>query len=351
MSEASKRKTAVLVGAGMVAGTHVSAIAGIGAKLRLKGIVSRSGTNAQKLAMQATSELNEEVMVFDSIHDVAADPDIDFAIVVTPPNARVDLIEPLAAAGKHILLEKPIGRNLGEAKAIVEVCETTNVHLGIVFQHRVRASSRKAMALVQTGELGELGIADIRVPWWREQSYYDEPGRGSYARDGGGVMISQAIHTLDLALRLTGPVKSVLAMAKTSTFHRMESEDFVVAGLEFANGAVGSMMASSASFPGAAESITLHFEKASMHLEAGQLIVSWRDGQVETFGDVAGTGGGADPMAFTHEWHQEVIEDFVDALNGASVKMISGREALAVHALIEASTLSAQSGSKQYLES
>lgn len=129
----------------------------------------------------------------------------------------------------------------------------------------------------------------------------------------------------------------------------MESEDFVVAGLEFVNGAAGSMTASTASFPGTPETITLHFDHASLHLEAGQLRVSWRNGMVENFGEESNTGGGADPMAFTHEWHQEILENFSNALNGNSAPIISGKQALAAHELIDATIRSARSGSKQTL--
>ncbi len=119
------------------------------------------------------------------------------------------------------------------------------------------------------GTLGRLGLAEIAVPWWRDQSYYDEPGRGTYARDGGGVLISQAIHTIDLALSLTGPVASVQAMTATTRFHKMEAEDMAVAGLRLSPRAPwAASPPRPPSFPGAAESIRLHFDAASLHLEA-----------------------------------------------------------------------------------
>jgi hypothetical protein len=158
------------------------------------------------------------------------------------------------------------------------------VPLGVVFQHRMREASQAALALVRGGTLGALGLAEISVPWWREQAYYDEPGRGTYARDGGGVLISQAIHTIDLALTLTGPVASVQAMTGTSRLHDMEAEDMAVSGLRFANGGLGWLTASTASFPGRSESITLHFEKASLHLAEGVLQVHWRDGRPRHMG-------------------------------------------------------------------
>jgi predicted dehydrogenase len=198
---------------------------------------------------------------------------VDIALILTPPDARASVIAPLAKVGKAILLEKPMGRTLAEAEEVVTICEAAGVPLGVVFQHRMREASSRRARLCEGGSLGALGLAEISVPWWREQAYYDEPGRGTYARDGGGVLISQAIHTIDLALTLTGPVASVQAMTGTTPLHRMEAEDAAVSGLRFGNGALGWLTASTASFPGRSESITLHFEKASLHLAEGVLRV------------------------------------------------------------------------------
>ena len=331
----------------MVARTHVAALAATD-HVRLLTIVSRDKSRATALATEASALLGYEVAASNDLEAVAAQQ-ADFAIVVTPPNARAPLIQPLAQAGKHILLEKPVARNTREALDVVNLCHEAGVRLGIVFQHRMRAASQKAAELVAGGSLGELGVCEIAVPWWRDQSYYDEPGRGTYSRDGGGVLISQAIHTIDLALSLTGPVSRVRAMTSTTRFHRMESEDYVVAGLTFRSGAVGSLIASTASYPGSAESITLHYDNASLHIASGVLRVDWRDGRSERFGAEATTGGGADPMAFTHEWHQGIIEDFVDALNTGRDPIVTGRDALASHRLIDAITHSAQTGTQEDL--
>lgn len=189
---------------------------------------------------------------------------------------------------------------------------------------------------VESGALGAIGLVRVSVPWWRDQTYYDEPGRGSYSRDGGGVLISQAIHTLDLMLSIAGPVSEVQAVAATTPFHRMESEDFVAGGLRFVNGASGALMATTAAFPGGAESITIDCEKASAQLQSGTLTIAWRDGSTETVGEVAGTGGGADPMAFPHDWHRDLISAFVEAVRAGRAPAASGREALLVHQLIDA---------------
>lgn len=327
-----------LVGAGMVAKTHLAAIRDA-AGVALRGIAARSPDRAKTLLTDWP-----DARLYPDVAAIAADPEVKVAIIVTPPDARLDLIAPLVKAGKHILLEKPVARTTAEAEQVVTTCADAGATLGLVFQHRMRAASRAAADLIASGALGALGLAEITVPWWREQAYYDEPGRGTYSRDGGGVLISQAIHTIDLALSLTGPVASVQAMTATTGFHDMEAEDFACAGLRFANGAVGSLTASTASYPGGAEAIVLHFDKASLRLDSGVLTVSWRDGRVETHGAAVGTGGGADPMAFTHDWHQSILEDFVSAVREGRDPVVTGQDALASHRLIDAIVASSRAG-------
>jgi predicted dehydrogenase len=333
-----------MIGTGMVARTHLLAIRDVRLPARLVGVMARNPDRAARFAAEATETLSADVEVYPDIATICRDTRVDVVLVLTPPDARRSLIEPLASASKAILLEKPVGRTLDEAEAIVTLCEEAEVPLGIVFQHRMREASIAAKTLVDSGTLGALGLAEIAVPWWRDQAYYDEPGRGTFARDGGGVLISQAIHTIDLALTLTGPVAEVRAMTGTTRLHRMEAEDMAVVGLRFANGALGWLTATTAAFPGASEGITLHFEHASLRLAEGVLEVRWRDGRSETHGAAATTGGGADPMAFTHDWHTWVLEDFLLARTKGRTPAIPGREALAAHRLIHAITASAEAG-------
>ena len=238
-----------------------------------------------------------------------------------------------------------------QAKAIVETCNRAGVRLGVVFQHRFRAASEKLAELIQSGKLGTIHVVRANVPWWRDQAYYDEPGRGSYARDGGGVLISQAIHTLDLMLSLTGPVASVQAICATTPLHRMEAEDVTAAAMQFANGAVGMLFASTASYPGEAESLQFDFDHAAATLKAGVLTLHWRDGRVDTFGgEAAGTGGGADPMAFPFDWHQSLIADFAEAIRTGRDPRVTGAMALDVHRLITALEQSSRDGQRIGLE-
>ncbi len=318
-----------LIGLGMVSKTYGDAIAKC-ETVDLSLVYARS-PDAREAFLSDWPQLNARAA--SNVDEIAAS-DVDFVILTTPPNARSEIVETLAAAGKPILMEKPVERTLDAATALVERCEAAGVPLGIMLQHRARPVVADLRAVI--GDLGPLRMAEVNVPWWRPQAYYDEPGRGTYARDGGGVMISQAIHTMDLMLSLTGPVAEVSAMSATTGFHDMESEDFVCAGLRFANGAVGQLFATTASFPGRGETVTLHFAEGSAHLEAGQLKIDRRDGKSEVLGQAATSGAGADPMAFTSDWHRFVIEDFAQSLTDKRAPLVAGRDALEVHRLIAA---------------
>ncbi|MHA7874258.1 Gfo/Idh/MocA family protein [Roseivivax sp.] len=323
---------AVMIGTGMVARTHVQAFADQ-EEVTLSGIVGRSRDRASAFIEAECGALPDRPAAL-TLEEVCADDSLDFAVITTPPSERAPLVEALASAGKGLLVEKPLERDLRRASGLVETCERAAVPMGVVLQHRMRDPVRRLQAM--QADFGPLRMADIRVPWWRDQSYYDAPGRGTYARDGGGVLLTQAIHTLDLVLALGGPVSEVQALVATTGFHRMEAEDFAVVGLRFAGGAVGSVMATTAAYPGGAETLTLHYDRASVTLDAGRLDIRWQDGRTEVLGETAASGGGADPMAFSHAWHRDILTDFCAALRDGRPPLIPGRAALRVQALIEA---------------
>ncbi len=330
-----------LIGAGMIAKTHVAALSALQDTARLRAIVSRHPVRALPLAAQYAGNRPE---LTSDLEAVAANPNIHLAIVATPPSIRHEVIEVLVKAGKHILLEKPVGRSIEEAQEVVEICKHAGVALGVLFQHRMRASSIAAARLVADGDLGKLGLVEIEVPLWRDQSYYDELGRGTYARDGGGVMLTNAIHSIDLALSLTGPIASVQAMTATTFLHQMEAEDFAVAGLKFACGAAGSFVASTAMYPHRTEVIRLHFERASLRIDKNALEIDWRDGRHELTGQTGNDQAIAPLSGGRHEWHQAVIEDFIDAVATGRKPMVTGHEALVSQEVIAAIELSSRSG-------
>ncbi|MHB2267086.1 Gfo/Idh/MocA family protein [Aliihoeflea sp. PC F10.4] len=319
-----------IVGVGMVAGTHVRALEDLRDIAKVEGVYAR---DADRLAGFCTQWSLPQARTFE---DMLENPSIEVLIILTPPNARLEYVRAAGAAGKHILLEKPLERNTVAAQELVDIAKQAGVTMGVLFQHRFREVSVRLSELVASDALGQLALVQVNVPWWRPQTYYDEPGRGTYKRDGGGVLISQAIHTLDLMLTYTGPVAEVVALMSTTRLHHMEAEDFAAAGVTFKSGAAGSIVATTASYPGAAESIELHFERASALLRSGTLTISHHDGRIETFGEAAGTGGGADPMAFPHDWHASAQRDFIEAVRDKRSPSVTGEEALKVHRLIDA---------------
>jgi UDP-N-acetyl-2-amino-2-deoxyglucuronate dehydrogenase len=330
-----------LIGAGMIAPTHIAALSAIQPQLCLRTVVS----NRPERATHYASQYAGPAPLFTAdLAQVLGDPTIQMAIVATPPSVRIDLITALAGSGTHILLEKPVARTLDEAQQVVDICDRARVTLGVLFQHRMRAPSVAAARLIASGSLGRLGHVEIAAPLWRDQAYYNELGRGTYARDGGGVLLTQAIHTIDLALSLTGPVTSVRAMTATTPLHQMEAEDFAVAGLTFANGAVGSLIASTASFPQRPETITLHFTHASLCVGTSNLSLKWRDNRPCEDAQITGPATDAGPAIAKHEWHQAVIEDFATALRQGHPPMVTGHAALAAHQLITAIEESSRTG-------
>ncbi len=333
-----------LIGVGMVGGTFADALRGLDGRVRLTGVLGRRPESAQVF-------LDGQGMggrAYGSVDEIASDAEVNFVILATPPNARTEIVQTLARAGKPILMEKPVERSLTAARQICQICEDAGVPLGIVFQHRARPSVSALRE--RLSETGPLQAVEIHVPWWRPQSYYDEPGRGTYERDGGGVLLTQAIHVIDLALQFTGPVRDVMALTGTTAFHKLEAEDFVSAGLVFENGALGSLMATTASFPGRSGEIFLHYKAVSARLASNLLELHWQDGRLETLGTATATGAGADPMAFGAELHGAVVMDFANAVESGRDPLATGWSALRVHRVIEAIEASSRSGQRVSVE-
>lgn len=196
----SKKIGVGVIGTGMAAKPHALALNDLTDIINVKAIYSRNKDKCYSFAK------NYDFETANSIQQISENNNIDMVILITPPNQRLELVREFSKAGKHILMEKPIERSTTQAEEIVKICEKNNVMLGIVFQHRFRESSIKLKSLIDENALGSIYSVQVNIPWWRDQSYYDEPGRGTYERDGGGVLISQAIHTLDQMINLIGQV-------------------------------------------------------------------------------------------------------------------------------------------------
>ncbi len=320
-----------LIGLGMVAGVHAHSLMDLAERAEVVAAFSPSAARREAFAARFPFP------TVDSLQAIIADPSIDTVVVITPANTHLDIVRRAAAAGKHVLLEKPVEITTARATELVELCEAAGVTLGIVLQHRQRATSLALRAALAEGRLGDLAGCSTVIRLWRPQSYYDEPGRGSFARDGGGVLMSQGIHTLDLMLSLAGPVREVRGYAATSALHRMETEDMVMAALRYENGAIGTVDATTAAYPGFPERIELIGTRGTAVLAGTSLEIALLDGTRQSIAPMATPGGtGADPMAFPHDWHRNVLTDFLDALDSGGRPTVTGREALRVHRLIDA---------------
>lgn len=327
----NKKHRAAIVGLGMAHGQHLQSLRDLADRVEIAAAHSPSAERREKFA-----KANPDLSVTSDLDAIFADPSINVILVLTPPRSHLDLVERCAAAGKHVLLEKPVEVTTERAERIVAAMERAERRLAIMLQNRFREGSRRLTVAMRAGELGPLISGSTQVRWWRSPDYFAQPGRGMKARDGGGVLITQAIHTLDLFQSLTGPIVQVAAMAITSPLRRIDTEDVVAAAIRFASGAVGTIDATTVAYPGFSERIELACEKATAVLTAGDLVIHWKDGREERVVSDQGSGGGADPMAFSHKGHKALIADFLDAIDQGREPEVSGRAALAVHRLIDA---------------
>lgn len=319
-----------IVGLGLAVEPHARALQELGARVDVRWAHSRSQERRdafnRKYPWRTTGR----------IEDILEDPAVRSLLLLTPPASHLELAERAAAHGKHILIEKPLALTSREATAIVDTTRSAGVTLGVVLQHRHKPNAVRLTEILRSGALGSIEAASASIPWWRPQSYYDEPGRGTMARDGGGVLMTQAIHTLDLFRSLIGPVAKVAGKAKTTALHRMETEDFAAALFVTIAGAVATMTATTAAYPGSAETIRLVGSKGTAVLDGNALAVSYLSGSEEKIDSDAGTGSGADPMAFSAGPHKSLIQDFLDAVEKKRPPIVTGEDALATQRLIDA---------------
>jgi UDP-N-acetyl-2-amino-2-deoxyglucuronate dehydrogenase len=319
-----------IVGLGMAVAPHAKSLLDLKDRVEVAGAYSPSAERRAKFASQFPFKL------CDRLEAILEDRTVGAVLVLTPPNTHLDLVERCAGAGKHVLLEKPLEISTPKAERLVEVMRKKNLKLGIVLQHRFRPAAEKLRDILKEGKLGQLVSASAMVPNWRPQSYYDQPGRGTKARDGGGVLLTQGIHTLDLFLSLAGEAVAVKSVFTTTSVHRMETEDLVAAAVRFENGALGVVHATTAAYPGFPERIELIGTHGTALLQGTSLDVQLQDGERIQFSTDAGGGGtGADPMAFPHDWHRGVLGDFLDAIAEGREPRVNGEEALKVHRFID----------------
>jgi predicted dehydrogenase len=254
-----------LVGCGVIAPTHVRALRDLQGRAELVVCSDVVPERAEALAA-------EFGITAAPYADVLADPTIDAVTVCTPSGLHAEVGVPALLAGKHVIVEKPMEVTVEACDRLLEAQATSGATLAVISQHRFDTASQAVKVALDDGELGRLVLAEARVPWYRTQEYYDSgEWRGTYALDGGGALMNQGVHTLDLLRWICGPVQRVFATARTAAHERIEVEDVVCATLEFANGAVGTLMATTSAYPGFPASLSVHGTAGGAVIEGDRL--------------------------------------------------------------------------------
>jgi UDP-N-acetyl-2-amino-2-deoxyglucuronate dehydrogenase len=283
--------------------------------------------------------------------EVCRDPEVDFVDVCTFPDFRLQPVQACAAAKKHIQVQKPIATNLETARAMIETARSAGIQLGVVSQHRFDDASLFISKAIAEGRLGKILQADAYVKWYRSPEYYARPIKGSWAVEGGGALINQAIHQVDLLLWLIGPVREVFALWQLGALHKIESEDVISALLRYQNGAQGVIQAATAFWPGYTERIEIHGTRGTAIL-AGDKLRAWDvrdyDGEPPPLAKEV-LSGSADPMAIPLEPFERQFRDFGEAIRTGRKPAVSGEEGYRALELVLAAYRSCREGNKVVL--
>jgi UDP-N-acetyl-2-amino-2-deoxyglucuronate dehydrogenase len=320
-----------LIGGGNISRTHARAATAIpGVK-----ISAVFGVNQKKVA-----GLCREVggQPYHDFHAFLAHRPLDMVIIGSPSGLHAEQGMAAARQGLHVLVEKPIDTTEQKADALIAVCEKSKVRLGVIFQDRFKADIRLLKQLISDGALGRVLLADARVKWYRPPEYYsDSRWRGTWAFDGGGALMNQGIHTVDLLLWLLGDVVSLRARTAT-LLHRIETEDTALALLEFAGGAMGILEVTTTAYPGYPRRLELTGTEGTIVLEQDRIVTAdFKRGFPDIVSREPGEGNASasSPVVTDFRGHQSAIEDFIHAIQQDSAPACDGREGSRSVALIE----------------
>jgi predicted dehydrogenase len=291
--------------------------------------------------------------IYTELAPVLARPDVDVIIVTTPSGAHLEPAVAAAQAGKHVVVEKPLEITLERCDRIIDACEHHGVKLCTIFPSRFGDANQALKAAVAAGRFGRLTLGETTCKWWRPQSYYDDGGwKGTQALDGGGALMNQAIHNVDLLSWMMGPATHISGFTATLAHERIEVEDTAVACLRFANGALGIIEATTSVHPGLAKTIAVHGDHGTVVIEQDD-VLRWEltpekpDDRIikERFAQKSGASGGAsNPAAISHTGHARQLADFVRAIETGTAPAVDGREGRKAVEIILAIYRSAQTG-------
>lgn len=340
-----------IIGLGMISEFHAKAIENIkGARLvgGYDPVPSRAEDFARRHSCRSYSSLD------DFLHD----DDISIVTIATPSGLHLDGAVAAANTKHHVIVEKPLEITPDRCRQIVECCRKNNVRLSGIFPSRYHEASRIIKDAIDKGRFGRIAFADAQIKWYRSQEYYDSGAwRGTWKMDGGGCLMNQGIHAIDLLQWFMGPVEEVTAFAGTLGHERIEVEDTAAAVLRFSNGAIGTIEGTTCAYPGMLKRIEIMGTDGTAILEE-ESIVKWEfrnpmegdDDIRERYGSATSTGGGAsDPSAIGFYGHQKLFESFIDAVLSGREPEIDGESASKAVEIICASYESARTGKTIWL--
>ncbi|MDR0709597.1 MAG: Gfo/Idh/MocA family oxidoreductase [Spirochaetaceae bacterium] len=307
-----------IVGAGMIAGIHAQAIESV-EDAYLAGVYDLIPENAARFAA------DRRCKAYASYQDMLSDPAVCAVSVCTPSGLHFDNAFRAIQAGRHILIEKPMCLNLKDADELIGAGKAAGVLISVVSQLRFSPDIAKLKKALEDGVFGRIVLADILMKYYRTEEYYrGSAWHGTLGVDGGGALMNQGIHGVDLLVHLCGPVRSVAAHSRTMV-HPIETEDVIAVLLEFESGALGVIEASTAAYPGSPRRLEISGEYGTAVLEENR-IVSWKtvngDEAIQPSG--AGTSGANDPKAIGFRDHAKQIGNMVAAINGEEDLVIDG---------------------------
>ena len=321
-----------LIGAGNISDTHARAAAAIPG-VAVAAVYAPTRERAQRLASRFGAE------AYDTLDGLLDHRPLDMVAIGSPSGHHAEHGIAAASRGLHVLVEKPIDVSVARADALIAEADRKHVTLAVIFQDRLKPDARQVKALIDAGKLGTPILATGHVKWYRPPEYYGESRwRGTRELDGGGALINQGIHTVDLLLWLFGPVRRVFARAGTK-LHQIEVEDTVVATLEFANGALGTLEAATSAYPGYSRRLELTGSEGTVVIDGDTLTtIDLRGASAsERSGRAApATASASSPVVADAAAHQRVFEDFLHAIATRTAPACDGREGRRSVELVEA---------------
>jgi predicted dehydrogenase len=320
-----------LIGGGNISETHARAAKAISGT----DISAIYGTNSDKVR-KLSSEFGAKA--YGNFDDFLSHRPMDMVAIGSPSGLHATHGIAAATQGLHVLTEKPIDISSHRAGELVVAVKQSGVKLGVIFQDRGKPEIRKLKQWIDRGVLGKLVLIDAKVKWYRPPEYYaHSKWRGTLALDGGGALVNQAIHTIDLLLWLFGDVTKVQSSVST-TLHKIEGEDTVVAIMHFANGAIGSLVATTSAFPGYPRRLEITGTEGTIILEQDQIVVVDLKNAPPDVGAASRSGDMeniSSPIVSDYSPHKVIIEDFIQAIAADSKPMCDGVEGLRSISLVE----------------